>query len=152
MIKLYLPYGNLKSFKGHGLVTVHWFVRDREHPIAPYAQLIQGYQQLTEAARRPAEQTIDELFTEGEFRELRSYLYDKREDLRTEILVPPISVARQDNAQNRGLIRPFGTRVEGDGGGFCKLCEQEDYPLGFTVWGYYTEPVRVAPRQVASQR
>ena len=149
MIKLYLPYGNLRCFKGRGLVTLHWFIKDREHPIAPYAQLIQSYRQLTESARRPAEQTIDELFTEQEFRDLRAYLYDKREDLHTEILVPPISVAKQDNARNRGLIRPFGERSDSEGGGFFKLCEEEGYPLPFTVWGYYTEPQRVAPPKLA---
>ena len=151
MVKLYLPYGNLKDFKGHSQVTLHWFVKDREQPVAPYAQLVENYRHLSGEDQRRAERIIDELFTYEEFVALRAYLYERhREDLRTSVLVPPINGVKQDNDRNRGLVRPFGLCIEGERGGFCRLCEQEGYALPFTVWGYYTHPVHASQSRPAA--
>lgn len=152
MVKLYLPYGNAKNMVGRRQVTLHWFVKEREQPVAPYTQLVQGYGQLTKEMQERAEQMVDELFTKEEFMALRLYLYDRhKEDLRTEVLVPPISLSKQDNSKNRALVRPFGMRDEDEGSGFCKLCDEENYGLPFPVWGYYTTPAQLLfPKSVSA--
>ena len=148
MLKLYLPYGSLRSFKGPGAsVMLHWFIRERAEPIGPYEKLVESYAKLGPEDRHRAEQMVDEFFTEEEFVALRDYLFRKyREDLRTGMLIPPISAARQDNDKNRRLIRPFGLCQTGDGGGFCELFEEDGYSLPFTVSGYYAA---VATRPMA---
>lgn len=151
MVKLYLPYGNFRQFKGHGQVTLHWFVKDREQPVAPYAQMLENYKQMNELDQRRAERMIDEFFTYDEFVALRGYLYERHgEDLRTSVLVPPVSGVKQDNDRNRGLVRPFGLCEESENGGFCKLCEQEGYSLPLAVWGYYAGPLRPSQRRPAN--
>lgn len=145
-MKLYLPYGNMKGLKGGRQATIHWFVKDREQPVAPYTQLIENYKHLDAANQRRAEQTIDELFTEQEFTDLRLYLYEKhREDVRTGMMVTPVNGIKQANDMNRSLIRPFAVCVDGEGGRFYRLCDESDYALPFLVWGYYTDPRRLLP-------
>jgi hypothetical protein len=151
MIKLYLPYGRLKRFGGNRQVTLHWFVKDRPQPVAPYAELVERYSQLAPEARQRAGRIVDEMFTESEFHALHAYLYDReREDVRTAMMVAPVNGSNLDNRENRGLIRPFGDdpdRREGGepshgsgGGGFCRLAQEEGYALPFAVWGYYAAP------------
>lgn len=152
MVKLYLPYGKLKTFSGPRHLTFHWFRRDRAEPIGVYTDLILDYRHLSDEKRQAAEAAVDEFFTEEEFYVLREYLYKAQgEDLRTGILVPPVGVGKQDSEARLGLTRPFRDCLEGAGGGFCKLSEQEGYSLPFSVWGYYTEPSRLLyPRAAAA--
>jgi hypothetical protein len=150
VVKLYLPYGTLRSFKGHSHVTLHWFIKDRKEPVVPYAQLIQSYRQLSLEEQHRAQRVVDELFTGDEFLAFRRYLYDQyKEDLRTEVLVPPVLAGKQNTSKSRGLIRPFEDCFESEGGGFCKLSEQAGYSLPFVVWGYYTDPSKsLFPRPI----
>ena len=142
MVKLYLPYGTLKKFKNNAQVTLHWFRKDRPQPIGSYEQLIQSYKQLTDPdQRRRAERMVDELFTEEEFFALRDYLrIHQGADLRTGVLVPPVSGVKYESEGKPGLLRPFSQRVDGEGGGFYRLDEEPTYTLPFAVWGYYTQP------------
>ena len=143
MVKLYLPYGNLKHLHGNRDITFHWFVKDRREPVAPYEQLLENYKQLTPEGKLQAQRMVDELFSEEEFKSLRTFLYEKyREDVRTGILVPPINGIRQDIGPNRALVRPFAACPDDESGGFCRLSEKDGYALPFSVWGYYTEPLR----------
>jgi hypothetical protein len=117
----------------------------------PYAQLIENYKQLAEPNRRRAECMVDELFTQSEFDALRAYLYEKhRTDLRTTLLVAPINGIKQDNLENRALVRPFAACPEGDQGTFYRLCEMDGYSLPFRVWGYYTSPAYTRPIVMSS--
>ena len=151
MIKLYLPYGHLRSVEGYGQVMIHWFVIDRQTPVAPYGQLVERYSQLSAEDRVRAEQMVDELFSEPEYFELRRFLYEVRhEDLRVSMMVPPVNALRQDNAPNRKLIRPFRALPEGDDGCFVRLCDQPDYSLPFAVWGYYAVPSSASRRNLPS--
>ena len=139
MVKLYVPYGNLKTFRGAGPVTLHWFVKDRERPIGAYPELIERFAQLSPEVQARSKLMVDELFTQEEFFAFRTYMYEKHgEDLRTEVLVPPINGAKPENAQNRKLVRPLGLCREGEEGGFCQLSDEPDYSLPFAVWGYHT--------------
>jgi hypothetical protein len=146
LIKFYLPYGTLPGRGNPAGAIVHWFVHDRQEPVTAYAQLIENYKQLSEPNQRRAERMVDELFTQSEFDALRAYLYEKyRMDLRTTLLVAPINGIKQDNLENRSLVRPFAECAEGEQGSFCRLCEMEGYSLPFRVWGYYTSPVYTRP-------
>jgi hypothetical protein len=143
MIKLYLPYGNLRHFAGHEHVTLHWFRKDRPAPIGSYEDLILGYKQMNPEQQRSSERMVDELFTEEEFHALRSFLQRKKnQDVRTGMLVPPVNSVKPGNELGLGLVRPFGDRIEGTEGGFYKLSDEPDYTLPFPVWGYYTQPSR----------
>jgi hypothetical protein len=153
MVKLYLPYGYFKGRRSQ--LMVHWFVKDRESPVAPYAELVEKYNQLPEESRARARRVVDELFTEAEFHALRDYLrVHLRQDVRTAMLVAPINSLKQHEEANRGLIRPFGDscemgdsvpevgdgvpgRMAGGGRGFCRLAEEDGYTLPFAVWGYW---------------
>jgi hypothetical protein len=143
MIKLYLPYGNLRAFSGREQVTLHWFRTDRTEPVAPYPGLILGYGQMSPEQQRSAERMVNELLTEEEYRALRDYLQTKkRADLRIGVLVAPVNALKPANELGLGLVRPFGAHVDGEGGGFYRLSEDPDYTLPFSVWGYYSRPTR----------
>jgi hypothetical protein len=139
MVKLYQPYGHLRRVAGFNLATIHWFVKDRETPVAPHAQLVESYAKLTSEAQDRAGCMVDEFFTAEEFGQLRDYLFAKhREDLRTGVVVPPVNGVKQDNDRNRKLIRPFSHLSEDENGGFYRLCDEPGYTLPFCVWGYFT--------------
>lgn len=145
MVKLYLPYGTLRHPDIARGASVHWFRHGRrETPVAPYETLILGYKQLKPDEQERAEAMVDEMFTDAEFQALRAYLYESQPgaDLRTSMMVPPISSTKQENERNRGLVRPFSICEEGESGGFYRLTEQPGYALPFPVWGYFTHPVR----------
>jgi hypothetical protein len=152
--KLYLPYSSLRTLLPQGKrdlysVTVHWFCVGRKTPIAPYASVLMGYRSLSEEARPRAEKMVDEFFRESEFHQLRNYLHDRHhEDLRTAMLVTPVSAIKPDTATRTGTLRPFGipSAIEREELTIYRLAEEAGYNLPFTVWGAYA----AAPRSPAS--
>jgi hypothetical protein len=140
-LKLYLPYGALQRVADARMVTFHWFCVARPEPVAPYVSLIMGYRNLTDAARERAEAMVDEFLSEDEFHQLRSYLRERHgEDLRTTLLVAPVSAIKPDAGTHIGQERPFAQCVLGNGNGFHRLSEEEGYTMPFSVWGYYSLP------------
>jgi len=138
--KLYLPYGTLPGVSGTHALMVHWFRVDREVPLDPYERLLLGYRTLTDEARSRAEAMVNEFLSEDEFHELREYLQRQRgTDLRTTVLVAPVSATRPDAATRTGGLRPFAQCEEDphSGSGFFRMSEQDGYPLSFAVWGYH---------------
>lgn len=145
MLKLYSPYAALRRFDSHAHttapVTLHFFIPEREEPVAPYPKLILGYSHMTTEQRSAAEATARELFTEEEYRALRDYLCRKRQDLRTGMLIAPFNALKPANELGLGFTRPLQQHDTGaEGGGFIRLCDEPDYDLPFPVWGYYTDP------------
>ena len=143
-MKLYLPYGSLGSVSVQKQITFHWFRIQREAPLAPYETLLLGYKNLTPEVRSRAEALVDEFFSESEFHQLRDYLRQRHgEDLRTTVLMAPVSAVKPDLGTRAGSLRPFAQCDVGreTGGGFCRLSDEEDYGLPFPVWGYYTTAV-----------
>ena len=142
-VKLYLPYGALHRVADPRLITFHWFCVGRTTPLAPYATLIMGHRNLSDAALARAEATVDEFLSEPEFHQLRAYLRNRHgEDLRTTLLVAPVSAVKPDAGTHVGQERPFAQIEVGaaTGKGFHRLSEDEGYTLPFTVWGYYSLP------------
>jgi hypothetical protein len=78
--ELYGAVTVIARLQHHGVwytdVELEWIYCDRTQPIAPYASLIADYEQLKQPERSYAEQYMDDLFTEAEYRTLRRYLKD----------------------------------------------------------------------------
>ncbi len=147
-VKLYLPYGFHHRVADSRLVIFHWFCVARETPFEPIAAMIMGYKTLTEDARARAEATVNEFFSEEEFHLLRSYLRERHgEDLRTTLLVAPVSAVKPDSSTQIGQGRPFAQCVPSEACGFYRLSEEKGYTLPFTVWGYYSLPARMRAAQ-----
>jgi hypothetical protein len=146
-MKLYLPYGTLGSVSVQKQITFHWFRIEREEPLAPYETLLLGYKNLTPEVRSRAEAMVDEFFSESEFHQLRDYLRQRHgEDLRTTVLMAPVSAVKPDLGTRAGSLRPFAQvgRNGDNGSGFCRLCDEENYGLPFPVWGYYAAAIAPA--------
>jgi hypothetical protein len=150
-MKLYLPYGTLGSVSVQKQITFHWFRIERVEPVAPYEKLLLGYKNLTPEVRTRAEAMVDEFFSESEFHQLRDYLRQRHgEDLRTTVLMAPVSAVKPDLGTRAGSLRPFAqVNHDGDNGsGFCRLADEKDYGLPFPVWGYYA--AAIAPIHAAA--
>lgn len=73
---IYTAFRFYASFSGTGsLIEKYWRCGYRPHPIAPYADLITNYDDLSEAARRKAEQSVDSNLTQDELDKFRDYLW-----------------------------------------------------------------------------
>jgi hypothetical protein len=148
--KLYLPYSSLRTVMPQGRrdlysVTVHWFCVARAAPIAAYANVLLGYRSLSDEARIRAEMLVDEFFREDEFHQLRDYLRERHhEDLRTAMLVTPVSPLKPDTATRTGTLRPFGIPSTNDREEVTiyRLADETGYSLPFTVWGAYAAATR----------
>jgi hypothetical protein len=139
--KFYSPYGSLRLFEGHQSVALHYFVVDRKEPVAPYNEIVLGYDHLPEEQKALSEVAIRELFTEGEFIAFRNYMEQGHgEDIRTGMLIAPVNILKPGNELGLGLTRPFSQHEESGASGFFRLSEQIDWKLPFRVWGFYTIP------------
>jgi hypothetical protein len=151
--KLYLPYSSLRTVMPrtkHELssVTVHWFVADRQEPIAPYASVILGYKTLSDTARARAEMLVNELFREDEFHQLRVYLRARHhEDPRISMLTTPVASVKPDTGTRAGSLRPFGRTPwdEREEIVIYRLSDEPGYLLPFAVWGAYIAPNHTLP-------
>ena len=64
--KLYRIYSFVDNHPDLGNVCFWWFYHSREKSIAPYRDLIDGYDELDAALKKLAERDVDELFTAPE--------------------------------------------------------------------------------------
>lgn len=128
--KLYLPYsllsdlpattrsaGRLKSERVGRIrheVMVHWFMRERSEPLAPYTRLMLRSNATAPEEQRSIEEMVDEFLSADEFHQLRTYLYDRhRTPVNTVMIVPPLPVSsvRPDMATRIGVDRPFSRHI-----------------------------------------
>src|ERR1051326_2927494 len=63
---LFQPFTYVEPQLGFPKVMLHWFVPFRQHPAAPYAELIRDYETLDLRARPQAESRVNELLTQRE--------------------------------------------------------------------------------------
>ncbi|HWI67606.1 MAG TPA: hypothetical protein VNS88_04440, partial [Nitrospiraceae bacterium] len=61
MVELYEVSSEIYKFCGSKDVTFIWFIPSRTHPVAPYAEVIAGYDEHEDNII--SELTVDELFT-----------------------------------------------------------------------------------------
>lgn len=122
-------YGNLTRADQiyHG-VKFNWYCLERAEPVAPYTQVISGYESLDGQCRDAMQREIDRYFTDQETRELGVYLQERYGlPLAVEEVALPL--------KHKGGFFEEGGSVIYD---FLELCAKPDYPLAFKVWGYYT--------------
>jgi hypothetical protein len=138
-------------------VTVHWFLAERSEPIVPYLTVIQGYRTLTEAARLRAERLVDEFFREEEYHQLRDYLRQHhQDDVRTSMMMTPVSSIKPDRDTRAGMLRPYGqpSPEQREIVAIHRLSEEPGYSLPFAVWGAYIEanPLRYHRTEVENAK
>jgi len=89
VIKLYRASSRMEIAPGQA-VLIEWICPERQQPVAPYKQLIWGYQGLDQAERLYAQARVDELLTESELQELRAYLARQGDSLEVEEAALPL--------------------------------------------------------------
>lgn len=130
-VRLYAAYsiGNLtRNEKVYHDVRFNWYCLERAEPVFPYEEVIADYEQLDEKQRHALQRDIRRYFTATETSALASYLEGK---YGLELVVEPVPLPIRE----RGRFFDEGSSVIYD---FLELSEQEDYPLSFRVWGYYS--------------
>lgn len=129
--KLYTAYsvGNLtRGEKVYHDVKFHWYCLERTDAVLPDEEVIADYDKLDEKQRRALQRDVRRYFTAEETRSLAAYLEEKYGlELVAEAVALPV--------RERGRFFDEGDAVIYD---FLELSEQEDYPLPFRVWGYYS--------------
>jgi hypothetical protein len=162
---LYMPYGNLphsvrlrNNLPAHSNVVFHWFCVGRKEPISDYKNLILGYNHLSPSVRDLSQSLVDEMLTDEEFHQLKSYLMRRHgADTRTTLVTAPVFATRS-RSSSKSESRPFlpgslaagttdgaatpatpgtATFIESNTSGFYPLSLEEGYDLPFAVWGFY---------------
>jgi hypothetical protein len=127
-MKLFQVTTQVKEYCGCKDVTFYWFKSEAKAGERPYRKLIADYSP-GKGYIGYAEGAIDELFTEGEAKQLAAYLDgNEPEDLTT---ITEVSLPIGNDRMGHGAI-PVG-----GGQDFLMITERPDYPLPFAVWGYF---------------
>lgn len=115
-------------------VKIHWYCLERDRPVGPYRELIADYDLMEEKHRSLLEQDLDRLFLEEEVRELERHLEDR---FGLEVIPEPVvlPVTGRSCFSEEGRSEVYN---------FLELSENEDYPLSFKVWGYYSVKHRLS--------
>jgi len=130
MIDLFHVRSSVKKLHGHRDVCLDWFVVDRARPIAPYAELIAGYDEPSDHDYTYPKGAVDELFSAAEARALIEYL-DKHLGTESTQSMKQAGIPIDRNTCGLGAIPVGGPQ------GFLMLSERNEWPLPFKVWGYY---------------
>lgn len=131
-IRLFGARSRVPIFQGREKVDFIWFMCNRREPVAPYAELIEGYAELTAPDRRQQlEGYIDEFFTAEEIEALADYVRQAHDlELTVKEKRLPLSLEKQN-------VLPLVHRTMNTGQDFYMLCKEEGYDLPFDVWGLY---------------
>jgi len=135
MLRLFRAYAIVDKYRGRDHVCFNFFVHRREKPLAPYEELLTDYKSMDDRTRAYAEGFVNELLTEAEVEELRSYLGDSSELHTEEIKLPTTD-----------KYAPYGALAVGGADGFIVLSEEGDHHLSVSIWAYFrfSEP-EIAP-------
>jgi hypothetical protein len=131
MMKLYRATSVAKEYHGCKNVTFNWFrecKKSGELP-RPYAALIKEYDPSDEH-QGYAEGYIEELFTEDKTRQLKDFL-DSTYGQDATTTITEVRLPVENN------IAGLGSIAVGGGDDFYMLSKVQDYPLPFSVWGYF---------------
>lgn len=127
MVRLYKAWSVVDNFMGQDQVRLDWFVVGRTVPFAPYAELIQDYDETVEDSCFD-QILVNELFTESEGEELRAYLGRSHQlDLQLEEVTLPL----KSGGLSYGLLLISGEKS------FYTLADEEGYNLRLSVLGHY---------------
>jgi hypothetical protein len=130
MMKLYSVTSKATEYHGCKEVPFVWFREgERPGPQRPSAALIKDYDPADDH-RFYVEDYIEELFTEDEARQVKDFL-DSRYGPDATTTITEVSFPVSNNIMGVGAI-PVG-----GGDDFYMLSKVADYPLPFSVWGYF---------------
>ncbi len=134
-MRLYKAWSVVDNFSGQEQVRLDWFVVGRTVPLAPYAELIQNYDEEVEDSCYD-QILVNELFAESELEELRAYLArSHRLDLQSEELIMPV----KSGGLSYGLLLISGEKD------FYTLADEEGYNLPLSILGHYDGKGRAFP-------
>jgi hypothetical protein len=105
------------------------FISPDAEPVAPFAEAIQNYDRLEDSNKFYAEESLQELFTERELKQLQEYLllaHDDREALAEEVSLPLVSKSF-----------PLSGIPVGGSSGWYDLHQEPEYSLPFKVFGFF---------------
>jgi hypothetical protein len=127
-VKLFGAY-SLDIDPKYGEYRIYWFYANSKEPLAPYEDLIYGYE-----PKCHSEWAIDESFTKDEIELLREYLAKAHN---SELHVQEVDLPIPNNILGYGEIFGYwdinGEQIEGQ----IELSRDEGYSLPFEVSGYY---------------
>ncbi len=105
------------------------FISPDAEPVAPFAEAIRNYNRLEDSNKFYAEESLQELFTERELKQLQEYLllaHDDREALAEEVSLPLASKSF-----------PLSGIPVGGSSGWYDLHQEPEYSLPFKVYGFF---------------
>jgi hypothetical protein len=127
VVRLYKAWSVVDNFMGQDQVRLDWFVVGRTVPLAPYAELIQDYDEDIEDSCFD-QVLVNELFTESEGEELRTYL-DRSHQL--DLQLEEVAVPVKPGGLSYGLLLISGEKS------FYTLADEEGYNLRLSILGHY---------------
>jgi len=137
--KLYKIYSYVQNFKTLGEVCLEWAYHLRKAPVAPYQDMINGYNDLTERDQEYACRRVDQMFTDEETAALASHLEQVHRIESFTIEKPlPLDIADMEDRRvsPRDLWKP---------GDILEFSKGPKYDLPFEVQAYCnirTNPIR----------
>lgn len=141
MVRLYKAWSVVDDFMGQDQVRLDWFVVGRTVPIAPYAELIRDYYEDGEDACYDRI-LVDELFTEPEAEELKTYLAQSHQ---LEVQVEEAALPVKSGGLSCGLLLMSGEKS------FYALADEEGYTLSRSVLGRYDAKIMEASASFLSK-
>ena len=126
--KLYKAYSFVEDHPDLGNVCFGWFYHMREKPVAPYEDLIEGYNDLDETERKLTRRDVDEMFTDRELQALGAYLEDEYDY--ESFLIEKTFPLRPKDMYDKAIVK-----MERDTpGAIYMLSDEPGYNLPFQVW------------------
>lgn len=133
----YLPGCLMHRQHGTRPTPINWFMVERAEPLPFQSDLVQDYDELPPHVQSRVQQLLQELLTYEEANELRPYIKNSPGYQCQEGRVPlPLYPIRQSLAGD-GYIKPYHAIGEQTDCEFYKLCDHDDYPFDFKVWGHW---------------
>ena len=129
--KAYRARSVVDTFMGHMGVTFNWYCCERERPLRPFQELVEGYCRLSDHAKLYAEGAANEYLTEEEVKQLRVYLADIHGP---NVLVEEVHLPIRADLARWGSIC---TDASGIPTGWVCLSELDGYSLAVPIWAYY---------------
>lgn len=127
MVRLFRAWSVVDNFRGQEQVIFNWFVVGRQTPVVPYTQLVDNYDENDNEAWCD-HLLVNELFTESEIKELRTYLLNSHQlEVEAEEVLLPV----KSGGLSYGLLLINGAK------GFYPLADEKDYNLSISVLGHF---------------
>jgi hypothetical protein len=134
VVRLYKAWSVVDDFMGQDQVRLDWFIVGRTLPVAPYAELIRDYYEDGEDACYD-QILVDELFTEPEAEELKTYLAQSHQ---LEVQLEEVALPLKSGGLSCGLLLMSGEKS------FYALADEEGYSLSRSVLGRYDAKIMEA--------